>query len=189
MPSAEYDLGYLRAGIPALENYLLSNDLYWPIGASPPGGEPAYPRLTLGGLLLAQKRAHARDLTPQQRDELARLDEQMDDVRDRWRVAWERKAGRSFQARLRLWKNFLEDYRESPSANTDRYRYEVERRVMLHLLMDEAESVPQADLDLLKSLDKVVGAVLVPGDFIWDRELENGFPREPYWYLYGQLKT
>lgn len=68
MPSAEYDLGYLKAGISALENYLLSNDLYWPVGASSPSGEPAYPRLTLGGLLLAQKRAHARNLTPEQRD-------------------------------------------------------------------------------------------------------------------------
>jgi hypothetical protein len=188
MPSAEYDLGYLRAAISALENYLLSNDLYWPIGASSPGGEPAFPRLTLGGMLLAQMRAHARGLTPEQHDELARLDEQMDDVRDRWQVAWERKAGRSFQARLRLWNNFLEDYRESPSANADRYRYEVERRVMLHLLADEAGEVREADMELLEVLDKVVRSALVPGDFIWDAELENGFPREPYWYLYGQLK-
>lgn len=189
MPSAEYDLGYLRAGTPTLENYLLSNDLYWPIGASSPSREPPYPRLTLGGLLFAQKRAHARNLTPVQRDELARLDEQMDDVRDRWQVAWERKAGRSFQARLRLWNNFLDDYRESPSANADRYRYEVERRVMSHLLMDEAKAIPEAHMDLLKALDKMVRVALVPGDFIWDAELESGFPREPYWYLYGQLKT
>jgi hypothetical protein len=189
MPSAEYDLGYLRAGMSALEDYLLSNDLYWPIGAGSPSGTPPYPRLTLGGLLLAQKRAHARNLTPEQRDELARLDEQMDDVRDRWQVAWERKAGRSFQARLRLWNNFLEDYRESPSANIDRYRYEVERRVMLHLLMAEAEEVHEADMQLLKVLDEVVRSVLVPGEFIWDAALENGFPRESYWYLYGQLKA
>ena len=188
MPSAEFDLGYLRAGTSALENYLLSNDLYWPIGAGSPGGEPPYPRLTLGGLVLAQKRTHARGLTLEQRDELARLDEMMDDVRDRWRVSWERKAGRSFQARLRLWNNFLEDYRESPSANADRYRYEVERRVMLHLLGDEAGDVPEADMELLEVLDKVVHSALVPGDFIWDAELANGFPREPYWYLYGQLK-
>jgi hypothetical protein len=189
MPSAEYDLGYLRGGISALESYLLSNDLYWPIGAGSPSGEPPYPRLTLGGLMLAQKRAHARDLKLEQRDELARLDEQMDDVRDRWQVTWERKAGRSFQARLRLWNNFLEDYRESPSANADRYRYEAERRVMLHLLMDEAEIIAEADMELLEVLDKVVRSALVPGDFIWDAGLESGFPREPYWYLYGQLKA
>ncbi|HEY5573072.1 MAG TPA: hypothetical protein VIK64_08690, partial [Anaerolineales bacterium] len=63
MPSAEYDLGYLRAAVAALEDYLMSNELYWPIGAASPAGEPDYPRLTLGGLLLAQKRAHARDLS------------------------------------------------------------------------------------------------------------------------------
>lgn len=113
----------------------------------------------------------------------------MDDVRDRWRVAWERKAGRGFQARLRLWNSFLEDYRENPNANADRYRYEVERRVMLHLLMDEAEAIPEAEMDLLKDLDKVVRSALAPGDFIWGPELENGFPQEPYWYLYGQFKV
>ncbi len=186
MPSAEYDLGYLKAAIITLEPYLLSTELYWPIGVRSPAGEPDYPRMTLGYMLLAQKRAHARDLSMEQQSELARIDEQIDELRSRWRVAWERKAGRGFSARLRLWNNFIEDYRERPSANVDRYGYEVERRVMLHLLHDEAEAIPAAESELLIGLDKLLRAVLIPGEFIWDPELQSGFPQETYWYLYGR---
>lgn len=189
MPSAEYDLGYLRAAVAALEDYLMANEVYWPIGAASPAGEPDYPRLTLGGLLLAQKRAHARDLSPEQRHELAEIDEQIDNLRNRWRVAWERKAGRSFSARLRLWNDFIEEYRANPSANLDRYAYEVERRVMLDLFREEAGAIPEAELKSLESLDKLLRAVLIPGDFIWEAELQSGFPKQKYWYLYGRPKA
>lgn len=189
MPSAEYDLGYLKAALDTLEEYLLSTELYWPIGTVSPSGEPAYPRLTLGGMLLAQKRAHAQDLTVEQRNELAGLDEHIDAMRNRWRVAWERKAGRGFNQRLRLWNDFIEDYRQNPQGNVDRYNYEVERRVMLHLLWDEAEAIPEAEQDLLEGLDKLLRSVLIPGDFIWDQHLQSGFPKETYWYLYGQPRS
>lgn len=189
MPSAAYDLGYLRAGLAALEGYLLSKELYWNLGAGPPPGEPAYPALTLSGLLLAQARLHARSLDMAQRDELGRLDEQMDEVRARWRVAWENKAAHDFRARLNLWRDFIEEYREMPEANADRYGYEVQRRVMLHLLTPEAAEIPQAEIQLLQELDAVLRAALVPGDFVWEEELAAGFPKDPYWFLYGRVRT
>jgi hypothetical protein len=188
MPTTEYDLGYLRAGLAALENYLLSKELYWALGAGAPSGEPAYPPLTLGGLLLALARLHARPLSMVERDQLARMEEQIDDVRSRWRVAWERKAAQDFRARLNLWRNFLEDYRQNPGADADRYAYEVRNRIMLHLLAPEASDIPPAETELLAGLDQLLRAVLVPGDFIWEKELAPGFPRNTYWYLYGTLK-
>jgi hypothetical protein len=189
MPSVDYDLGYLRAGLAALEGYLLSKELYWNLGANPPPGEPAYPPLTLSSLLLSQARLHARPLDIVQRDELARLDEQIDEVRTRWRVAWERKAAHDFRARLSLWRDFIEEYRERPEANADRYAYEVRRRAMLHLLESEAGDIPPAETDLLAGLDRLLQAVFVPGNFVWEEELAYGFPRDPYWYLYGELRT
>ena len=54
MPSPEYDLRYLKAGIEQLESYLLSSDVYWSIGTRAPAGETPYPQLTIGGLLLAR---------------------------------------------------------------------------------------------------------------------------------------
>jgi hypothetical protein len=104
-------------------------------------------------------------------------------------VAWGQKATVEYHARLTLWRNFLEDYREQPGANADRYPYEVARRVMLHLLEEEAQGIPTAETNLVKAMDKLLQAVFVPGEFIWDPELQGGFPRDTYWYLFGRLKT
>jgi hypothetical protein len=188
MPSIQYDLEYLRAGLEELESYLLSNELYWPVGAKPPAGEPAYPRLTLSGLLLARKRLHARSLPNNLPVDLARLDQRLDETRDRWRVAWEAKATREFHARLNLWRDFLQEYRDHPENNADRYAYEVQRRAMLDLLAPDATGAPQAERDLLHSLDQLLRAVLVSGEFVWETELQHGFPADEYWYLYGRLK-
>jgi hypothetical protein len=139
-------------------------------------------------MMLMQKRAHARALSDSQQAELARLDEQIDALRARWRVAWGQKAGAEFRSRLTLWKNFMEDYRERPGSNNDRYAYEVNRRVQLHLLAPDADGVPDAESTLLNTLDKFLQAVLIPGSFVWDPELSSAFPQNPFWYLYGTLK-
>lgn len=194
MSTGEYEIRYLRAGVEALEDYLLSNELYWPIGVSAPSGARPYPRLTLGGLLLSQKRAHALSLTPEQRTELARLDERIDTARARWRVAWGNKSARGYSARLKLWRDFLEEYRAHPGDNYDRYAYEVRLRVMLHLLEPEARDaeegkmIDRAEFELLDGLDQLLRAVFVPGEFIWDPKLASTFLPQPYWYLYGELK-
>jgi hypothetical protein len=126
-------------------------------------------------------------LPPNQAADLADLERWLDEMRSRWRVAWEAKATRGFHARLNLWRDFLQEYRESPENNTDRYPYEVQRRVMLELLLPDAKP-PQAEIDMLRGLDGLLKAVLVPGNFVWEPELQRGFPPDPYWYLYGHLK-
>lgn len=188
MPTAEYDLRFLQAGVGLLENYLLSNDIYWPIGVSAPAGSTPYPQFTLGALDLARLRLQATASTPEQRAELARLEEQMDATRSRWRVAWGKKAAAEFRARLTLWRDFLDEYREHPEANLDRYAYEAGRRVILHLLAGEAEDVPAAETSLLDGLDKFLRATSEPSGFVWDPELQPSFPSNPYWYLYVRPK-
>jgi hypothetical protein len=189
MPSFEYDLRYLQAGVDLLEDYLLSTDLYWPVGANPPRGEPPYPRMTLSGMLLADQRLHALAQTPDEEAKLARIDEQMDATRSRWRTAWEQKCAREFHARLALWANFMEDYRQNPGNNADRYAYEVSRRVQLHLLSQEAGDLPEAETNLLAGLDKLLQGVFLPGEFIWNARLASSFPNQVYWYLYGHLRS
>ena len=187
MPSPEYDLRYLKAGIEQLEPYLLSSDVYWSIGARAPAGETPYPQLTIGGLLLARLRAQSSIKTSSQQVELEERSGRLNDLRMRWRVAWEGKASKEFHARLNLWKNFLEEYRANPETQYDRYTYEVTRRVMLHLLGAETENIPQAQRDLLASLDLLLHTIFISGDFIWDVTLTASFPQEQYWYLYGRI--
>ena len=187
MSSFDYDFRYLQAGLEDLEQYLLSGEIFWNLTTPAPRGEPEYPRLTLGSLLLARARLEARQLTIAQQAQVADVILHVDAVRTRWRVAWEQKAQRSFGVRLRMWRDFIEEYRESPGANVDRYSYEVRLRVMLHLLREESHLQNKAEVDLLNSLDAYLKVNLNPGKFIWESEIQAGFPPDVYWYLYGNL--
>jgi hypothetical protein len=188
MPSVEYDLKYMQAGLVDLEGYLLSNELYWPVGAAAPAGETHYPRLTLGNLLLARARLSGRRLSSGERADFDDLKKRLDTIRQEWQVAWGQKTAREFGARLRLWRDFLDEYRKQPKANLDRYAYEVNRRVTLHLLSSETGEVPDEEKELLSGLDELLRAVFQPGPFVWDADLESSFPEKTYWYLYGMPK-
>ena len=177
MSSIKTDTVYLEAGIPELGDYLLSKELYWPISAR----GYTLPRLTIGGLLLAQARLEAR------RERIGSLVAQLDGVRSKWRVAWETKAGREVGARMRLWSNYLADYRHEPESHADAYLHEVRYRVMLHLLLAELP-MPPAEQESISQLDDMLRTKLITGNFIWEAELGAGFPRAVYWYLYGKLK-
>lgn len=188
MPTFEYDFRYLEAGTQSLEKYLLAADIYWPLGVKAPDGEPPYPLLTLGSMLVSHARLRALPLDPAQGASFRKLENEMYALQTRWSVAWEKKAAREFSARLRLWRDYLEDVRAQPENHVDRYAYEVGRRVMLALLREQAVDIPQAEIDLLGGLDGLLKAVFIPGDFIWGEEYAGSFPRQAYWYLYGRLK-
>jgi hypothetical protein len=178
MTSAEKDRAYLKAGIPELADYLLSGELYWPITAR--GYD--LPRLTIGGILLAKTRLEARG------ERIEALMAQLDAVRSKWRAAWEAKAGREFQSRFVLWSNYLADYRHNPEGHTDAYPHEVSYRVILQLLLSELPA-PPPEREALFQLDGVLRSSFSPGDFIWETDLQSGFPREEYWFLFGKLKS
>lgn len=187
MTSASYDLLYFEAGIDQLKDFLLVEDLFWPIGVNPPPGEPNFPRLTIGGLLLARERLKARRLLLDVEAKFIKLLSEMQTITAEWHIAWGNKARREFQMRLNMWRDFIEEYRREPESNANRYSYEVRLRVMLHLLSQESEELNPPSVDLLASLDKVLRALLVSSDFLWEPELINGFSQGEYWYLYGEL--
>lgn len=178
MSSIDKDRAYLEEGIPELEEYLLSKELYWPISTR----GFSLPRLTIGGILLSKVRLEARE------DRIESLVMQLGGVRSKWRVGWETKAGREVQARMRLWSNYLADYRHNPEGHSDAYPHEVRNRVILHLLFKELPEKPQ-ERETLSQLDEVLRNTLLSSDFIWDSGLQTGFPIEVYWYLYGKLNA
>ena len=188
MHTVAYDLMYLEAGLDELESYLLSDHLYWNLGASAPRGEPQFPSLTLGGLLLARQRLNARRLEPSDEHNFQTLVRRLELSQVKWRVAWEQKSQRSFHARLNQWNNYFADYLAQPEVYADQYPQEVRIRLMLDLLQRLAEPVNQSQLELLHSLDALLHVRLVPGEFVWEKELAEGFPKDRYWYLYGHLK-
>ena len=187
MNSIEYDLGYIQAGLEVLEKYLLSDEVFWPLAANPPEGEAEFPRLTLDGLLLARARLFAYQVTSQQQERVERIGQELELIRSKWRSAWEKKAGECYRVRVRLWQDFLEEYQDNPADNASRYSYAVGYRVMLDLIQGELIQQNIAQAVILTSLDGYLKSVIVPGEFIWEAEIQAGFPPEKYWYLYGKL--
>lgn len=189
MRTFEYDYRYLQAGLEVLVDYLLSGETFWPIDVHPPEGEPEYPQLTLGGLVLSRARLSGYAKSPAQKEQVDKLFADQDLIRSKWMVAWEKKAGHSFSVRLKMWHDFIEEYRNAPQDNADRYPYEVRLRTMLSLLKSEGSRLLPAEEDLLTVLDAYLNTAFSKGGFIWEPEIQAGFPKDDYWYLYGKLPS
>jgi hypothetical protein len=187
MKTLEYDLRYIQAGLEVLEKYLLSDEVFWPLSENPPDGEPDFPRFTLGGLFLSGTRLAAYQKSSAQQAQVERVMAELELIRSKWRSAWEKKATYCLGVRLRMWRDFIEEYQNNPHDHADRYVYEVRLRVMLQLLKLDIGTQNQAEAELLNGLDGYLKSVLEPGGFIWEKEIKSGFPSELYWYLYGYL--
>ena len=160
MPTQK-DSQYLSAGVPELETYLLSKELYYPLGLN-------LPQLTLGGILLSLARMGTQ---------AAKFEAQVGAIHSKWQSAWDAKSSREVGARSELWTNYLAEYREDPKSESRLYSQNVRYRAMLSLLGKiEHDS------------DTFVKSVFKEGKFVWEEECAPNFPRETFWYLYGTLK-
>ncbi len=185
MSGIDYDLKYVAASLSELNNYLLSKELFWLLNLSSAPGETPYPKLTSGNLLLSFARLKAYKMAALQNTEFTRLEMDLDVLKNKWRVAWEKKVNREFTSRLRQWGEYLNELARDQTANAVYYRNEVRLRVLLELLLDELgeDSHPE-----LTTLDVSLRANSIGGDFIWDEELAGGFPKKKYWFLWGDVK-
>jgi len=189
MSSPTYDLNFLRAGLQELKPYLLSTELFWPLDLSAPAGQPPYPKLTLGNLLLSLARLQAWPLDPQSQAEFTRLQAQLQLHRTQWRTAWEAKAGREFSSRLRQWSHTVNEFIQDPPNHAGAYPYQVRVRYLIERLSQELSSFSPDELEFLANLDHRLRTVFVPGAFAWQDELAASFDASLYWYLFGGLTS
>lgn len=159
--SIQKDSQYLSAGVPELENYLLSRELYYPLSLS-------LPQLTLGGILLSLTRMGTQ---------AAKFEVQVEAIRSKWRTAWDAKSSREVRARSELWSNYLKEYRADPKMGVRLYSQNVRYRAMLSLLGQTEEDS-----------DAFLKSVFKEGKFVWEEECAPNFPHKTFWYLYGTLK-
>jgi hypothetical protein len=87
---------------------------------------------------------------------------------------------------LRVWENAVKDYREEGLDLS--YTAQVVNRTILHLLENEAYSLPPSFEAHLQTLDAELRTLLIPGDFVWDEALKVVFPDTDYWFLYSAKK-
>ncbi len=160
MPTQK-DNFYLSTGIPQLENYLLSKELYYPLSLE-------LPQLTLGGVLLSLARMGTQ---------AAKFAAEVDLIHSKWRSAWDAKSSRECRARSDLWINYLAEYRSDPKSGARLYSQNVRYRAMLSLLGKTEDGS-----------DAFLKSVFKEGRFVWEDECAPNFPRETFWYLYGTLK-
>lgn len=175
MEETDQDLRYLTSGLEDLPQYLSSNNLFWPLGQiSTP--------LTIGNLLFSLRR-----LLSNSRDEAAAqvLGRRLDQVRSANRALFQKKEQEEVSARVREWQNSVEDWQENgvdlPSLHT-----EMRNRVVLELLLSDLERVEIKTNLQIEGADQRFMEMTEAGEFISEKDLEKGFPQEPFWYLWRQ---
>jgi len=178
MFTLESDLKYVESAIPVLEDFILSNDLYWPLSGAPSGS--GSDQLSLGMLEVMEMRLLALPETHPLRRKAVPLYGQIDAILHRWQSNYRQKAIREWHARMRQWQTYLGELRHN-SQRLHTYAYEVRLRLILQGFLDWVEV---ADREVLADLDQSLLASLDEGHFVWEPELAGGFPASRYPFLY-----
>jgi hypothetical protein len=164
---------FLTRAAEELQNYLLSEQVFWPLGL---GTHMEVSQLTPGNLLLCERKIQC--LSPGTFSSLIIKTEQ---TRLQWKSHWQQKAAREFLFRLKQWQEHF--------TEQGKYAQIVRDRVILELLQEEIETVKPGELDLLFKLDELVRSQTIPASFIWEPELEGIFSKEKFWFLYVNYPT
>lgn len=181
MWDAASSLVSLEDAVENIESYLLSKDVIW--------ARSGRPSLSLG-LISLDLRWLPRTLDAGDQARLNAVEARLTAVRDKWRVAWERKATAELRSRLTLWRGYLGDLERRPGLATS-YPQEVRNRAMGVDLLDSAGNQPELK-PLSASLDAVDAnfrARFSPGAFVWEKVPESAFPAEQFWFLYGRPRS
>jgi hypothetical protein len=182
--SVDVDRAFLDSCVSELPEFILSKEIYWPIGIQTNRNFASnLPQLSLGNIRLASARLAAGTGS----GEAAPLISAVDQVFTKWRSNWAKKAMLEYASRLNLWKDRLGELISDPSQAI--YRYQIRLRVILDLLRDDLLVDPaQAQIDMLAGIDARLRAATISSEFIWDIDIQNGFPSERFWYLYRSMR-
>jgi hypothetical protein len=182
MVAGDYEKTYLNETLPRLKDYLLQDELYWPVSVA---GNPPYPQMTLGNILFFQARLSANGKAAAANTQVT-----ITNTYKEWHSHWIEKGQREFSARMRQWSRFMEELKGDFKAHSAYYDNEVRTRAILQLLKSTLgkANLPE-DASLLDVLDVTLWPHLLEGPFMWDKELAAGFPKEDFWFLYGFLQN
>lgn len=182
------DLDILEAMTAELESYLRSSVLFWPMDSA------TMPRLTLGGFWLRYHRLQALRslLSAPEQQRVAAASAQYAQIAAENVVRIERKAHTEVDARLRLWRTYLNDVRQNYEAHIPSYPTAVEARAILQAQMAALREPPYAlariVVQRVRQIDSILKARWQTGEFVWPDAWQPAYPQEAYWWLYGRPK-
>lgn len=161
---------FIENCLPELENYILSETLYWQVSAN-------MVPLTIGNLLFENRVVYAYDRTASRvfKDRFAVM-------QAKWSVHWQMKAEREFENRLRLWTDFLEQSRNDGDMPITYYRTNARHRAILAMLATEISK--DEFTHQLSVADSLLRGMRRKKEFIWAPELQHAFPQNEFWFLY-----
>jgi hypothetical protein len=180
------DLEVLEAMAAEMNEYLMSDVLFWPMR------QGNLPRLTVGGYLMREHRlrALAELLSGEERQRLDAAVEQFDQALAEKVVRFEGRATEELAARLRQWGEYLRDLKGEGGGNTGYYPSAVETRAIIAALVDKLERPPyrlgENATQQVGMLDQNLRTHWQPGDFVWPGEWQAAYPQGRYWWLYGR---
>lgn len=188
MHAPEYNLKLARAMLDEFEDYLLSNELFWPLDPSALRDVLSVPRFTPGVLILVLDELNVQniEMTTVQQTEHQKINLQMQHVLRMWPEAIGRKAAREMHSRLNLWKAYVNDLTEKIDR-PDSYANEVRHRVIFERISELAARQTDAETTIQNGhlIDVTLQGIFKPGEFIWDPRLRTIYTQDPYWFLYG----
>lgn len=177
---SQYHLKYLKLAITDLESYVLSPTVFWPLPSAPSSiNEPGMDQMTLGGVILSLKIITAYSLP-----EALTFSDVINEIRERWRSNWAKKAAKEFTQRVHNWEHTVQELTRQTAGRLNMYRGQVRNRVILELLKDEMSPEKPAELGVLVSLDSTLRNLFVPGEFLLNAPLQSVFPQPRFWFLY-----
>lgn len=183
----QIDRAFARVVVDQIEDYIQSEVLFWPVGNV---GGLQFPQLTIGAWLETEWRLAA--LEPDSA-ELAAARTAVRKYRSHAAEPYNNKAQREFKSRLDSWTLYLDETlervinQEAIAAELrPGYHANVRHRFKLELLKDHVPQV-QVQVQRLNMLDMRLRSRFKDGDFIWEPELRNAAPKDPFWWLWGGL--
>lgn len=182
------DIDIITAMAAEIDDYLMSDVLFWRLRTA------SMPRLTLGGYLMRQHRLLALEnlLDSEQQNRLEAAIIQFNRSLEGKIVLFEQKAHRELEARFRQWGEYLKDIDRGIASSRSNYSTAVEVRAMISAIVAQLELEPYEMVrripEQVTLLDRQLRRFWQAGDFTWPEEWQPAYPREAYWWLYGQPK-
>jgi phytoene dehydrogenase-like protein len=144
-----------------LEDYLLSDKLFWQISVDTPLGTPQ-PKMTLGSLYerIQYLDQHADELGPNDNARLQKIKQAWEQARQQYPQQWQDKLRREFKSYMHNWRYFLEQRTQNSERWAQEYKFEVRNRERARLVLQLLG--PEASADLLKEYETIETALDVP---------------------------
>jgi septal ring factor EnvC (AmiA/AmiB activator) len=182
----EEDLAIVKTMASELKNYLLRDDVYFTIEVQTPAGSERI-QMSSGDLLSRLRRLVVQKdrLTDEQRSELEAVQKEIADVTRAMRKLYVPLLIREAKARLSSLKWFLDECRDNRRYCRSEYPYEIRNRQRLtEVLGALGDDTPDDIKRSVAEIDRRIGSVAQPADFVWDERVQDVYPRDKYWYLY-----